>query len=139
MPPLWLCQRGEHPVSDDDNDDGNVKPARTTSGGADFCPRRLDGGLGEAKLPPVEEPSLLGDDSSRDSLLSRPPCKVQLAAPSPSHPPQAASLLAASSSRASQLAEEEAAALAAGDGKPARASSKAAALQGGGASCDGAA
>ena len=42
-------------MSDDDNDDANVKHARTASGGDRFSGRRLDGGLGEAALPPVRE------------------------------------------------------------------------------------
>ena len=80
----------------------NVKPARTTSGGATFRWRRLGMGVwgkGEA-LPPLAE-----EGGSRSLLTSfqgatccsvlpprrqlaclRPPCKVQLVAPSPSKP-----------------------------------------------------
>ena len=54
MPPLPGTGRGEHPVTDDDEVTPNVKPARTTSGGAGpKALRRLDGGVGEAKLPPL--------------------------------------------------------------------------------------
>ena len=71
-----------------------MKPARTTSGGERqlAVSRRLDGGLGEAELPPVERGQLAvrtiafpalraGKWRSRlgDDCLS---CKVQLAAPS---------------------------------------------------------
>ena len=32
-PSLALAKEGEHPVTDDDEDDATVKPARTNSGG----------------------------------------------------------------------------------------------------------
>ena len=65
MPPPRL-RGGEQPGTDDDDDEENVKHARTTSGGGPFRDRRLDGGLGEAELPPVER---------RKRKLSAPPCK----------------------------------------------------------------